>query len=91
VKKDFCGFFWVSQITVLVFGHPGHSVFTEPIGTVLRFPPKFGSCKIGTDRFLANISTEHFRFRYNRFGFGIYRKIPMLVPADGRRRGGVLP
>jgi len=33
---------------------PGHSVLTEPIGSVLRLLKKFGSSKTGTVRFLKN-------------------------------------
>jgi hypothetical protein len=41
----------------------GHSVFTEPIGSVLRYAGKFGSSEIGTDRFLQKLGTEGVRYR----------------------------
>jgi len=43
--------------------HPGHSVNTEPIGSVLRYYCKFGSLEIGTDRFLKKLGTEKIRYR----------------------------
>ena len=49
---------------------PGHSVLTEPIGSVLRFLKKFGSSKTGTVRFFSRLGTEKFRVRFFRFGFG---------------------
>jgi hypothetical protein len=44
-------------------GRAGHSVFTEPIGSVLRYSGKFGSSEIGTDRFLKKLGTEGVRYR----------------------------
>jgi hypothetical protein len=41
----------------------GHSIFTEPIGSVLRYSGKFGSSEIGTDRFLQKLGTEGVRYR----------------------------
>jgi len=63
-------------ITVVIKGNllggtrAGHSVLTEPIGSVLRFLHKFGSQKIGTDRFFSEVGTEKIRFR---FGSGYNR------------------
>jgi hypothetical protein len=46
-------------------GRPGHSV----LGSLPRFLKKFGYLKIGTDRFLKILETDHFGFRLFRFGF----------------------
>ena len=52
-------------------GSPGHSVNTEPIGSVLQFHCKFGFLEIGTDRFLKktryrenSVSVKSVWFRY---------------------------
>ena len=42
---------------------PGHSVNTEPIGSILRYLDKFDSSETGTDRFLKN------RYRGNSVRF----------------------
>jgi len=66
-------------ITVVIKGNllggtrAGHSVLTEPIGSVLRFLHKFGSQKIGTDRFFSEVGTEKIRFRFFRFDSGYNR------------------
>jgi hypothetical protein len=41
----------------------GHSVFTEPISSVLRYSGKFGSSEIGTDRSLKKLGTDGIRYR----------------------------
>jgi hypothetical protein len=44
----------------------GHSVFYQPVGSVLRYSGKFGSSEIGTDRFLKKTRYQGYsvRLRY---------------------------
>ena len=80
-------------------GRPGHSVLTEPIGSVPRFLHKFGSSKLGTDRFFLEVGTETIRFRLIRFGSGYNRTNRISSPpfassalcSDGRRRSSGWP
>ena len=65
--------FYIFQVGDRGGGRAGHSVLTEPISSVLRFSEKFGSSKIGTDRFFLGSRTEQFRFRLVRFGSGTNR------------------
>jgi len=59
---------------------PGHSVLTEPIGSVFRFLSKFGSQKTRTDRFFSRVGTEKIRFRFFRFGSSYNRKNRIISP-----------
>ena len=69
---------WRYWIEVWVHPHtPGHSILTKPICSVLRFLPKFGSQKIGTDRFFSRVGTKDIRFR---FGSGYIRKNRSISP-----------
>ena len=85
--------FYIFQVGDRGGGRAGHSVLTEPIGSVLRFSEKFGSSKIGTDRFFLGSRTEQFRFRLVRFGSGSNRtnrsnlKIVKNTRREGEERG----
>ena len=74
----------------MVDPRPGHSVLTEPIGSVLRFLNKFGSYKTGTVWFFLGVRTEEFRVRFLRFGssYNRWNRTPTTMHVAGCRRCG---